>query len=185
ADRPGHRPGVPARRRGAAKEKGLGAAVGKSPGPQAAAAAAEHQGGRDGGRRGRGADRGRRPGARRAPPAVGATAREDAGPRPAVVHPRAPEEWEYGFRCDRDPTQEIAVWLLIEKYFKHFTEGREVSPEKAKDIFQVILACVNQGGTNDPERVAYVTATTTLTKKKLREIVAYIGERGQRQREGT
>ena len=82
------------------------------------------------------------------------------------VYPRTLEEWADGFRRDLQPEQEIALWLHMARVFRHFTEGRDLSTDQRQDIFDVILACVNNG----PAHVQATTGHRTLSRKRGREI---------------
>jgi hypothetical protein len=83
--------------------------------------------------------------------------------------PKSPEEWEYGFRLDQDPDQEIMFWDRVADVFEHFTTGRELAPEKAKDILRVIMAAL----TNGPDVARFTTKANTLSDEEFREIVHY------------
>jgi hypothetical protein len=97
----------------------------------------------------------------------------------ADVYPGTVEEWEDGFRRDTHPAKEIAVWSVIERHFKHFTEGRWLSVEQKDDIFKVILAC----SVNGPDFVLQTTNPRTLSRKRVKQIADYC--RGSKHREQT
>ena len=57
------------------------------------------------------------------------------------VYPRTIDEWEDGFRRDRNPEKEIVIWLHIAKVYKACTFGRPLSLEAKQDYLKVLLAC--------------------------------------------
>lgn len=57
------------------------------------------------------------------------------------VYPRTIDEWEDGFRQDRNPEQEIAIWLHIAEVYKACTFERPLSLEAKQDYLRVLLAC--------------------------------------------
>jgi hypothetical protein len=85
------------------------------------------------------------------------------------VYPQTVEEWEDGFRRDQHPEREIAIWQRMADIYTHFTEGRSLNSDQKKDIFQVILACVNNG----PRHVLTTTNPRTLSRKRVKEIIDY------------
>jgi hypothetical protein len=86
------------------------------------------------------------------------------------VYPRTVEEWEDGFRRDQDFHEEIALWLFMQEVFLHFTADRVLDPEQKRHIFEVINACV----TNGADYVLVTTNPRTISKSRIREMVAYI-----------
>jgi hypothetical protein len=86
------------------------------------------------------------------------------------VYPRTLEEWEDGFRRDDHPEWEIAVWLHMGRAYRHFIGGRALSAEQKREIFDVILAAVNNGR----EYVRLTTNPLTLSPMKVREIVDFV-----------
>jgi hypothetical protein len=86
------------------------------------------------------------------------------------VYPITVEQWEEGFRRDADPEPEIATWLRIADVYEHFTEGHALDQEHKRDIFDVILACVNNG----KDYVSQTTSPRTLSRARVREIAAYL-----------
>ena len=57
------------------------------------------------------------------------------------VYPRSLEEWEDGFRRDRNPSREIAMWLRIAQVYKALTAARPLSLAAKQDYLKVLLAC--------------------------------------------
>jgi len=86
------------------------------------------------------------------------------------VYPKTSEEWEDAFRRDTHPKKEIGLWVLMGHVFLHFTRGRQLNYEKRKDIFDVVLATINNG----PEATPFTVAPCTLDRKRVREIVDYV-----------
>src|SRR5262249_4215879 len=81
------------------------------------------------------------------------------------------------------PEKEIALWLNMAAAYRHFTRHLTPGPtelEKKRDIFQLILSSVNNG----PDNAAATTATPTLSRKRVREIIdelkrgTFYGEQG-------
>jgi hypothetical protein len=90
----------------------------------------------------------------------------------ADVYPRTIEQWEDGFRRDTHPDREIALWLYMGDVFEHFTSGQPLDADQKRDIFQVILASVNNG----TKHVLATTNPRTLSKKRVREIVDWMAK---------
>ena len=75
------------------------------------------------------------------------------------VHPLTLEQWEDRFRRDANPKQQIADWLHVAKVYKHFSTGRDLSPEQKLDVFTAAWAC--SGGPS------YNSITMTLRELSL------------------
>jgi len=58
---------------------------------------------------------------------------------------RTIEDWEDGFRRDKDVEQEIAIWLRLARTYRQATEGKEMTRGQRRDYFNVLLSCVNNG----------------------------------------
>lgn len=54
------------------------------------------------------------------------------------------EEWEDGFRRDRDPVREIALWSHAADVYAQCAE-HEHDAERRRDIFLCIVTCMNTG----------------------------------------
>ena len=89
-----------------------------------------------------------------------------------TVRPLTLAEWEDGFRRDTHPQKEIDLWMVMAKGFRHFTDGRDLDVDQQQDIFQVVLASVNNGG--NLEQILATTRRRTLSKNRVKEIVAYM-----------
>jgi hypothetical protein len=81
------------------------------------------------------------------------------------------EEWEDGFRRDRNPAVEVAFWRAVAEAYTHVTAGRPLSPEHKGDLLDVIFACLHNG----PEYVLLTTNPSTVSSHQVREIAAYVG----------
>ena len=91
----------------------------------------------------------------------------------ADVFPMSPEEWEDGFRRDVNMRQEVSIWANIAGAFLHFTEGRQLNRGQRKDIFDVVLACFNNG----PDHVLATVRPLTLSRKRVAAMVEEIVRR--------
>lgn len=52
------------------------------------------------------------------------------------------DDWEEGFRCDKNPAQEIALWSHAADVYSMFAKSEE-SLEHRKDIYRCIVVCLN------------------------------------------
>jgi hypothetical protein len=60
------------------------------------------------------------------------------------VHSMTIEEWEDGFRRDRDAEREIASWLYIADIYSQMVAGNKLADRKEKlDILRIHLSCAN------------------------------------------
>jgi hypothetical protein len=57
------------------------------------------------------------------------------------VYPRTIDEWEDGFRRDRNPETEVAIWLHIAEVYEAFTSDLPLSLEAKQDYLKVLVAC--------------------------------------------
>jgi hypothetical protein len=88
----------------------------------------------------------------------------------ADVRPLSSDEWERGFYCDLRPVREICGWLQMAVAYRHFTRHLQPGPaelEKKQDVFQVILACVNNG----PQHALATASAPTLSRKRIVQLV--------------
>jgi hypothetical protein len=76
------------------------------------------------------------------------------------------EEWEDGFRRDARPEREIAIWSHAADVYQVFAT-QEPSPERRKDIYRVIVACL----TTSPEAVWHVLRPAVLSKAEAEKVV--------------
>jgi CheY-like chemotaxis protein len=97
-----------------------------------------------------------------------------------AVFPRTLAAWEHGFRCDRDPEREIALWLRMAEAFEHFTASRELTSQEQQDLFAVIFTCVN----NEASDIRFVLPTSgTLSAEQVHEIIRWLQDRRRRRRQ--
>ncbi len=59
------------------------------------------------------------------------------------VYPMSLEDWEDGFRRDKNAEREIAHWLHIAEMYKRLTEEKSLTPAEKRDVFRILLACAN------------------------------------------
>jgi len=83
------------------------------------------------------------------------------------VHPMSLEEWEDGFRRDRDAEQEIAIWLHIAGIYKRLTDDSVSDADERQDIFRVLLSCAN-----NPKELALTAAEIKKLSRPEAEAVA-------------
>jgi hypothetical protein len=55
------------------------------------------------------------------------------------VYPQTLEQWEDGFRRDRNVERQIALWLHISSVYRRFTVDKNLSAEACGDYFDVVL----------------------------------------------
>jgi hypothetical protein len=81
-----------------------------------------------------------------------------------------PEEWEDGFRRDSHPDREIALWLRAAVVMNRFATGDFGRPQRRRNVFGVLVACLNCGG---DRRFVRSTAgdTPALSPKDFDDIV--------------
>jgi hypothetical protein len=91
------------------------------------------------------------------------------------VAPKTFEEWEDGFRRDTHPDREINIWLCMGQAYLHFTDGRDLDLEQKRDIFAVVLACINNG----PDLAAQTVSVRTLSRKRIQQIADWVRRKQQ------
>ena len=84
----------------------------------------------------------------------------------AEHRPLSFEEWEEGFRRDAHPEREIALWSHAADVYRAFAD-QETSPERRKDIYRVIVACL----TASPDTVWHVLRPAVLSKPEAERVV--------------
>lgn len=82
------------------------------------------------------------------------------------AYPLSLDDFELGFRKDTNARREISLWAIMRKAFLRFVEGRDLRNEQRKDIFDVVLATVN----NRAENVIATVTCRTLSRKRIGEI---------------
>jgi hypothetical protein len=90
------------------------------------------------------------------------------------VYPRTIDEWEDGFRRDRNPEREIATWLHIAEVYETFTCEQPLSLEAKQDYLKVLLAC----STTPHEHVLKSVSLSAITEEEAAAAIAayYRGE---------
>jgi hypothetical protein len=77
------------------------------------------------------------------------------------------EEWEDGFRRDAKPEREIAMWSYAADVYTAFA-GSEPSPERRKDVYRCIVACL----TATPDTVWHIFKPALMTRAEAEEVVS-------------
>jgi hypothetical protein len=78
------------------------------------------------------------------------------------------EQWEDGFRRDTDPDNEIDLWLHLARLYRRITTDRTLAPQESKDIFRILIACLN----SPREHVMHIAETSTLNDGEIQDIIA-------------
>ena len=81
--------------------------------------------------------------------------------------PMTSAEWEDGFRRDRDPVPEIALWIHASNIYRDFAKDEPLG-ERRKHVYQVIVACL----TSTPDMVRRVLPQGCLSSEEIDRIVA-------------
>jgi|SRR5271168_1779631 len=84
----------------------------------------------------------------------------------AEHRPLSFDEWEIGFRQDLNAWQEIAYWSHAADVYKAFSE-EEVSPERRKEVYRVIVSCLSA----TPDTVWEILALKVLNRREAKRIV--------------
>lgn len=82
-----------------------------------------------------------------------------------AVHPMTLKQWEEGFRKDENPEQEIGIWSRIATAYQVL--GSTAPAEQRREIFNLILACVN----NPREHVLEVVKLEHLSRKEAQQLM--------------
>lgn len=91
----------------------------------------------------------------------------------AEQRPLSFEEWEDGFRRDRNADQEIAIWVHAASVYAEFAGRREWSVAERADGYGVVGACTNAS----PETVWRIISLSTLSRRHAESIVSrYYGK---------
>jgi hypothetical protein len=80
--------------------------------------------------------------------------------------PMTSAEWEDGFRRDRDPVPEIALWIHASNIYQDFAKA-EALAERRKHLYQVIVACL----TSTPDMVRRVLPQGSLSSEEIDRVV--------------
>jgi hypothetical protein len=98
-----------------------------------------------------------------------------------VVYPNTVEQWEDGFRCDRDPWGEIAKWEwwadVIERFTSHLTGNDPTTQEKRKEVAGLVMF-LSRTPVETREAIlkgrADIAGIRTLSKGRIREIMTWM-----------
>ena len=77
------------------------------------------------------------------------------------------EEWEAGFRRDRHPEKEIALWLHLGRTYHDLTSSRDLNTEQRRDYFNVLLTCLN----SPREHVLNVFSPTAISVEEANDVI--------------
>jgi hypothetical protein len=84
------------------------------------------------------------------------------------------EEWEDGFRRDRDPGQEIGIWLHVGRTFHGLMHDGSFLPDQKEDVFRILSGCL----VAPRERVLDAVERGALSKHDAERIVDAFYEEG-------
>ena len=84
------------------------------------------------------------------------------------VHSLSLDEWEDGFRRDRDAEREMAIWLHIAQVYVHLRGNKSLASGERQDVFHILLACAN----NPPERVLATAGVQVLSPPEAEAVMA-------------
>ena len=90
------------------------------------------------------------------------------------VFPQSVEQWEDGFRRDRNPGREMAGWLHLAAILKVMTNNYNFSPAEKKECFSLLVACSN--GTRDTVR--HMADCRLLSEERIAQAVKYFYDGG-------
>ncbi|MFL1483358.1 hypothetical protein [Marinobacter sp. LN3S78] len=82
------------------------------------------------------------------------------------VYPLSYEEWEDGFRRDKNPLNEIIIWEHIISVYQHFANKASSSARK-KEIYSVVVTC----SYSEPGQVLNQVSLNEITEEQAKEIV--------------
>ncbi len=88
----------------------------------------------------------------------------------AEVRPLTLEQWEDGFRRDMHTDWEISLMEHIARCYEHFTRHRRLKFPHKRDIYNVILATVNNG----KKYVRWTVKAPTLSRRRIEKIANYV-----------
>lgn len=83
------------------------------------------------------------------------------------VHLMSLEEWEDGFRRDRNAEREIAIWLHIAEVYARLTKDKSLTSGERQDVFRILLACAN----NPHERVLATAGVQVLSRPEAEAVM--------------
>jgi hypothetical protein len=92
----------------------------------------------------------------------------------ADVYPQTVEQWEDGFRCDRDPAREVAGWLHITAILKVMASRQGYDLPRRKECFRILVACL----TGDRTTVSERSDPKLLPSSEVEQTIKYFYEGG-------
>ncbi len=92
------------------------------------------------------------------------------------VYPLSLNEWEDGFRRDRNSEREIAGWIHLAGILTVMTKSFNFDPAKRMECFKVLVACL----TGARETVVDRTEQRLLSSEELSQAIHYFYEGGYR-----
>jgi hypothetical protein len=72
------------------------------------------------------------------------------------VYDQSLDDWEVGFRKDRDMEREIAGWLFLSNRFKTIQESMILNHEEKQSLFRMMMAIMNNGKEFAKNNIEYV-----------------------------
>jgi hypothetical protein len=90
------------------------------------------------------------------------------------VYPMSFEEWEDGFRRDRNPAQEIAAWVHTASILKVMSATHSFDSSRRQECYQILVACL----TGPRETVSARSDPRLLTDDQIKQIIKYFYEGG-------
>ena len=83
------------------------------------------------------------------------------------IYPKTLEEWEDGFRRDRNPASEIALWLRLAETYQIFAKRTPRTAEEKEDLFRLLLTGISV----DRKTIFDVYKPTCLSRAEAEEAV--------------
>jgi hypothetical protein len=82
------------------------------------------------------------------------------------VYPMTLQEWEDGFRRDRNPDSEIRLWLNVADAYRSATASPR-TPEAKKEIFSILIGCIN----SDARHILASKKLTALSRSEAQALI--------------
>lgn len=83
------------------------------------------------------------------------------------VYPLSMDEWSEGFRRDRDPEREVAIWEAMASAYSSFTTNRTLEFEAKREALGFLL----QRSAGDEQSVLASAAPKHLTRPEVEQLV--------------
>ncbi len=78
------------------------------------------------------------------------------------------EQWEDGFRRDRNAEKEIALWVYLASIYRNLTTSRDLSAEQRQDYFKILVTCLN----SPREHVLQVFSPGAISVEEAHDVIA-------------